>query len=258
MRKYEKNIVEPRRPQTTIRPTRIVCWVRKAKNSHWECIILIACPLHEHASLLRYSTMPVLFSPWFEFKHSVAVKIGLLHLPLFTKSNFHFLIIQTINLPKCATRRFSKTSSSLRADSTSVFDVLGRPAKSSSWKSIRPFRTLWTFLRHAAFSLRHRHTRPLVRQLAVGLSSRRHVVFNPKSVRVRVLVDSVAHGTYFSPGTSVCCVGIISPMLRTHLHLHCVLTYLLTHSMEQSPSWEANRFLASQEIPRILWKPKVH
>ena len=28
--------------------------------------------------------------------------------------------------------------------------------------------------------------------------------------------------------------------------------------MEQSPSWEANRFSASQEIPRILWSPKVH
>jgi hypothetical protein len=28
--------------------------------------------------------------------------------------------------------------------------------------------------------------------------------------------------------------------------------------MEQSPSWEANRFAASQEIPRILWSPKVH
>ena len=36
------------------------------------------------------------------------------------------------------------------------------------------------------------------------------------------------------------------------------LPYLLTHSMEQSPSWEANRFSASQEIPRILWNPKVH
>ena len=28
--------------------------------------------------------------------------------------------------------------------------------------------------------------------------------------------------------------------------------------MEQSPSWEANRISASQEIPRILWNPKVH
>ena len=28
--------------------------------------------------------------------------------------------------------------------------------------------------------------------------------------------------------------------------------------MKQSPSWEANRFSASQEIPRILWNPKVY
>jgi len=28
--------------------------------------------------------------------------------------------------------------------------------------------------------------------------------------------------------------------------------------MEQCPSWEANRLSASQEIPRILWNPKVH
>jgi hypothetical protein len=34
--------------------------------------------------------------------------------------------------------------------------------------------------------------------------------------------------------------------------------YLLTHSMVQSPSWAANRFAASQEIPRISRNPKVH
>ena len=34
--------------------------------------------------------------------------------------------------------------------------------------------------------------------------------------------------------------------------------YLLTYSMVQSPSWEANWFAASQEIPRILRNPKVH
>ena len=36
-----------------------------------------------------------------------------------------------------------------------------------------------------------------------------------------------------------------------------LLTYLLTYSMVQSP-WEANRFAASQEIPRISRNPKVH
>ena len=35
-------------------------------------------------------------------------------------------------------------------------------------------------------------------------------------------------------------------------------TYFLTYSMEQSLSREANRFAASQEIPRILRWPKVH
>ena len=35
-------------------------------------------------------------------------------------------------------------------------------------------------------------------------------------------------------------------------------TYLLAHSMEQSTSWEADLFSASQEIPCILWNPKVH
>ena len=33
---------------------------------------------------------------------------------------------------------------------------------------------------------------------------------------------------------------------------------LLTYSMVQSPSWEANWLAASQEIPRILWNTKIH
>ena len=37
-----------------------------------------------------------------------------------------------------------------------------------------------------------------------------------------------------------------------------VLTDLRSYSTEQSLSWEANRFSASQEIPSILWNPKVH
>ena len=33
---------------------------------------------------------------------------------------------------------------------------------------------------------------------------------------------------------------------------------LLTYSVEQSPSWEANQFSTIQEILHILWNPKVH
>ena len=33
---------------------------------------------------------------------------------------------------------------------------------------------------------------------------------------------------------------------------------LLTYSIQHSPSWEANRFSSSQEIPHILRNPNVH
>ena len=46
--------------------------------------------------------------------------------------------------------------------------------------------------------------------------------------------------------------------MYSHQKTIYLLTYLLTYSMVQSPSWEANWFAASQEIPRVLRNPKVH
>jgi hypothetical protein len=38
-----------------------------------------------------------------------------------------------------------------------------------------------------------------------------------------------------------------------------MFTYrLLSYSMQQNHCWEANQFVTSQAIPRILWNPKVH
>ena len=51
---------------------------------------------------------------------------------------------------------------------------------------------------------------------------------------------------------------ILSRMNPFNNCIHYSLTCLFTYSMERSPSWGANRFAATQEIPRILWKPKVH
>ena len=50
---------------------------------------------------------------------------------------------------------------------------------------------------------------------------------------------------------------IILLSLNFNFKLNVLLTYyFLTYSLH--PSWEANRFAASQEIPHILWNPKVH
>jgi len=53
--------------------------------------------------------------------------------------------------------------------------------------------------------------------------------------------------------TGVVCVYGILNVLLTNL-----FTYLLPYSMEQSPSWRAKRFSASEEILRVLWIAKVH
>jgi hypothetical protein len=53
------NIVQPGRPQITIRRMRIVCWLTKATNIHSEYVIIIGFPRQQwlcyHASILRYT-----------------------------------------------------------------------------------------------------------------------------------------------------------------------------------------------------------
>jgi hypothetical protein len=51
------------------------------------------------------------------------------------------------------------------------------------------------------------------------------------------------------------------PFLLTYLLTYLLiysLTHSLTHSIGQNPSWEPNRFSACQEIPSVLWNPKIH
>ena len=56
------------------------------------------------------------------------------------------------------------------------------------------------------------------------------------------------------PGSNLGWIVVtVTEVSRTFLNSH-----LLTYSMVQSPSWEANWFVASQEIPRISRNPKVH
>ena len=96
------------------------------------------------------------------------------------------------------------------------------------------------------------HCNSLFRRLVVDPLQRKARV-DPRSHGLwRNLADKVALGQCFARVLQFSHVRVIAPVLHT-----CLLTYLLTYSMVQSPSWEANWFAASQEIPRILWNPKV-
>jgi hypothetical protein len=63
---------------------------------------------------------------------------------------------------------------------------------------------------------------------------------------------------YSEEGKNVWSYTSVSPVWLLGVARGKFLTYLITYAMEQSPSWEANWFSPCQEIPRILWNPKVH
>jgi hypothetical protein len=58
--------------------------------------------------------------------------------------------------------------------------------------------------------------------------------------------------------TEVLIPFISEDIQQSSLKLLKTISSKLTNSIEQSPSWEANTSWATQEIPRILWNPKVH
>ena len=60
---------------------------------------------------------------------------------------------------------------------------------------------------------------------------------------------------YMCIGASI--IGRVQVYNRISWRIHKHTLFCLAYSMEQNPSWEANRRSASQEIPR-LWNPKVH
>ena len=70
---------------------------------------------------------------------------------------------------------------------------------------------------------------------------------------MHVIICKISFGTL-----SNFAVGWLGIYLNISTNSFRVLISLLTYSMQHSPSWEANRFSASQEIPRILCNPKVH
>ena len=62
-----KNIVEPDRPQMTIRPLRVACWIPKATNTHSGYVIRIASPLQQRVALPQLNvTLHILCLSFFE------------------------------------------------------------------------------------------------------------------------------------------------------------------------------------------------
>jgi len=75
---------------------------------------------------------------------------------------------------------------------------------------------------------------------------------------IHILPISLATNRPTVPSCTSGSLTYIHTYRHTYIHTYLLLTYLLIHSMQESSSWESNRFSSSPEIPRILRKPKVH
>ena len=82
-------------------------------------------------------------------------------------------------------------------------------------------------------------------------------VMDPAGRKV-VYVQCPIYVQFCQPWLVLCVCSLIHVHTKNWRHGKRVTTYLITYSMEQSPSWEANWFAASQEISHVLWNLKVH
>ena len=98
-------------------------------------------------------------------------------------------------------------------------------------------------------SIKHKATEWQALERARQCSKTKYeVTYTQRKIAERVCMDIREELTTW-------CRGMERP---GHEITHIGGTPILTYSMEHSPSWEANWFAASQEIPRILWNLKVH
>jgi len=134
---------------------------------------------------------------------------------------------------------------------------------------VNPRRLNFIFRRFGTFCLFHLHRQvgryaPMRMEQSVPKS--RHIKFWCRGITQKKAYNvqntaKVGHQEYFRSVSSHLMYYIYGTNILFTADVRssgCNNTYLLTYSMVQSPSWEANWFAASQEIPLISRNPKVH
>jgi len=114
-------------------------------------------------------------------------------------------------------------------------------------------------LRHTVLSVRDalRSIMETVHVCCVGKALRLNTKLSFENIMQHITTDYSTAS--FVGRCSICSSNqALTSSHSCHLFFICCITYLLTYSMVHSPSWEANCFAASQEIPRISRNPKVH